>query len=226
MHMAEQDADQRGKHVEGDLLCRARAHARRAGNDLWWRLQQDRDIGTVEQDRTRIVGHGDNARAFFPGIGGNRQRIGRAAACRNGNHTVAGADFRRFGVPDRQRAVVFIAAGEVFEARGAAGEQDDDAVAGNAVGAGKLERIGHGHQAGASCADIDKAAAGKKRFSGKTGGSGDIGERAVNGGGRGLLAVRKHAQRVDGLTFVQPCRLIVPAFCPACSHSSFSSGPN
>src|SRR5690606_31829370 len=51
MDMAEMNADKRGKQIEGDLLRRARPHARRAGNHLRRRRQHNGRIRARKQRR-------------------------------------------------------------------------------------------------------------------------------------------------------------------------------
>ncbi len=179
-HVAEMDADQRREHVEGDLLRGASTHARRAGNDFRRRLQQDGDIRVLEEGRTRIVGDGDHLGAELAGFVGCGQRIGCRPAGRHRDQTVARGDTGLAYVFARQIHVVFVTAGKVAEAGGAACKQNDDLVLGDAVGAGQFQRIGHGHQTRTAGAGIGEPVACAKRFSSQGCSGGNLLDRSVH----------------------------------------------
>ena len=129
MHMAEMDGGQRRQHVERDLLGGAGAHARRAGDELRRRREQDGDVGRREQRRAVIVGDADGRGTAPRRPVERRDRIGRAAARGDGDQAVALAEAQRVdgsrsAPPRRPRP-----AGNFEEGVVAAGDQDGDAVA-------------------------------------------------------------------------------------------------
>lgn len=222
-HVAEMDADHGREHVKGDFLSGSGAHARRTGYDLRRCLDENCDIGGLEQRCAGIVGHGDDTRAACPGLFGSGDCIGREAAGGYRNQTVASP---YAGAPDieaRKLHIVLVAARKIGKACGPAGDENGDLFPGYAVGARQLERIRHGHQSGASGARIGKPAAGGEAVGGKTGRRRNWLDGPVHGLRRFLLTGCKQSKSDLRAHDVQTLCIVVALFGPCWLHASFSS---
>ena len=142
------------------------------------------------------------------------ERIGRRAAGRDARS----GSRRRRGRHRRPRCAACAASssgppGRSWKRGGAAGEQDDDAVAGDAVGAGKFERVGQRHQAGTAGRGIGEPAAAGQAVGGDLGRCGDLGYGAA---GR-LRRLRSGHRRESARTAAGGC-MSSPSAC-SCTAS-------
>ncbi len=154
----------------------------------------------------------DDARTILAGLIEGCKRIGRRPAGGNGDQAIARTDAGTADIPARQIHVILVAAGEIAQARGTTGEQNNHLVERQSIGAGQFKRIGHGHQSGASSARIDKAPTGGQAIGGNARRRRNRLDRCFCGPGRSLLTDSEKTQRLRRMYDIQASCLVVTLF--------------
>ena len=192
--MAQVNGHQRRHHVQRDLLRGARAHARGPGDQLWRRGQANGDISPLQQRRVGGVCDGDKPGATGAGFGGQGAGIGGAAGRAEREDRVGGGNLP--GGAAAVFGVILAATGHVRVLQEPSGGQDQDAVCGDAEGAGQFGGIRHAHQGRGSGCSGHQPAAVAQRIGQQAGGFGDLGNGLRHGVQRLRLPVQQAPQRV------------------------------